>query len=196
MPQLQKACFFFFCPDWRHLPFAFERLSKMCELTARCCSLPSEARSSFHSPKGCWANPPLCQIPPAFSVPSTFKEAFDYWMPLAWRMNPTAQSFCVQLISLLWLESEPAGGGLRFLCGVRDRTMLHRFSKWIQLLSKQLRPRKSNNFFFLYQHQHLLTGVWVRGGNKVLLSAQGNLFSYKDRQCFLKTPVEISLCNY
>lgn len=142
----RRLVFFFFCPDWRHLPFAFERLSKMCELTARCCSLPSEARSSFHSPKGCWANPPLCQIPPAFSVPSTFKEAFDYWMPLAWRMNPTAQSFCVQLISLLWLESEPAGGGLRFLCGVRDRTMLHRFSKWIQLLSKQLRPRKSNNF--------------------------------------------------
>lgn len=125
---------------------------------------------------------------------------------------PTARSFCVQLISLLGLESEPVGGGLRFVCGVAgqdDAPQIFKMNSALPLLSKTAPSEKVKLLYlyfksgllwldlsFLHQHQHLFTGVRVRGRNKALLSAQGNFFSYKDRRCFLKTPVEISLCNY
>lgn len=67
--------FFFFSPDWRHLPFAFERLSKMCELTARCCSLPSEARSSFQSPERLLSKPSPLSDPPSLLCAVNFQRS-------------------------------------------------------------------------------------------------------------------------
>lgn len=74
--KCRRLFFFFFFPsDWRHLPFAFERLSKMCELTARCCSLPSEARSSFQSPERLLSKPSPLLDPPSLLCAVNFQRS-------------------------------------------------------------------------------------------------------------------------
>lgn len=92
--KCRRLFFFFFSPQTGDTCLSLSKDYLRCvsspPAVALCHLRPAAA---FSPPKGCWANPPLCQIPPAFSVPSTFKEAFDYWMPLAWRMNPNSPIF-------------------------------------------------------------------------------------------------------
>lgn len=86
-------------------------LSKMCEFSTHCHSLPSEACSSLHSPEGCSATPPpFLQIPPASLYHQVSKTCFI--IECLWPEGyPTSQSFNVRPDIFVAARPEPIGGG-------------------------------------------------------------------------------------
>lgn len=124
---------------------------KMCELATHCHSLPSKARRGFAVIRRLLSGAPSCPSHPhSLSAPSTFKEAFIYRMPLAWRTSCSISSGASSIVIVVrpWAYWR----GLKvffsfFLSGMRDRGMRQRFSKWVQCflpLSRLFCPAKSN----------------------------------------------------